>query len=197
MASTTRPASDADVGRGTAGGGRPTSADGLPRWVRAWYGLPGEIVIEGDTWHLVKVGPLPLPHPPLVNRVIRRGLPAEARLRLSYWHELGHLQTLPVALAHAVCLWRRGFGRPATGRLRLLRASLAFLTHEALWELAAEGYVVTRAGRDYSRLYRRHGARLLGVFWAAMAAIVLLEVVTNSERVSRGGRGEPGLPDRR
>ncbi|MFQ5614102.1 MAG: hypothetical protein ACE5H9_18430 [Anaerolineae bacterium] len=47
----------------------------LPRRVRAWYGLPGEIVIESDYWHLVKVGPFPLPHPPLINLFTRRGLP--------------------------------------------------------------------------------------------------------------------------
>ena len=83
------------------------SAETLPRRVRAWYGLPGEIVVEGDHWHLGKVGPLPLPHPPLINRLIRRGLPREDRRALSYWHELGHLQTLPLALIHAVWLWRR------------------------------------------------------------------------------------------
>jgi hypothetical protein len=30
-----------------------------PRRVRAWYGLPGEIVVEEGQWHLVKVGPVP------------------------------------------------------------------------------------------------------------------------------------------
>ena len=55
-----------------------------PKRIRAWYGLPGEIVIEGDDWHLVKVGPLPLPHPPLINRLIRCGLPRQTRPQLSY-----------------------------------------------------------------------------------------------------------------
>jgi hypothetical protein len=128
-----------------------------PKRVRAWYGLPGEIVIEGDDWHLVKVGPLPLPHPPLINRFIRRGLPPETRLRLSYWHELGHLQTLPIALAHALWLWRRR-PRPKQKSLlsRLAWFTAALVTHEAAWELASETYVLAKTGREYRRLYQKH-----------------------------------------
>ena len=98
-----------------------------PKRVRAWYGLPGEIVVEGPDWRLVKVGPLPLPHPPLINRFIRRGLPRQARLQLSYRHELGHLQMLPLALAHAVWLWRWRDRRPRTRTSRLLHVATVLM----------------------------------------------------------------------
>jgi hypothetical protein len=154
------------------------SIERMARRVRAWYGLPSEIVIDGDSWHLVKVGSVPLPHPPLVNRLIRRGLPPETRLRLSCWHELGHLQTLPLALAQALWSWRR---RPALQHMPFLSRAVwlaaALICHEAAWELAAEGYVATRTGVGYRRLYRKHPNPLLGAFWAGMAGLALLGTV--------------------
>ena len=147
----------------------------VSRRVRAWYGLPGEIVIESDYWHLVKVGPLPLPHPPVVNFFIRRGLSPRDRLYLSYLHELGHLQTLPVALLYALWLWRgrRGGPRASSWWRRLARLALGVAAHEAAWELAAEAYVVAKTGRTYRRLYRERPNPLLALFWGGMAALVL------------------------
>ncbi len=165
------------------------STESLPRRVRAWYGLPGEIVIEGDHWHMVKVGPVPLPHPPLVNRFIRRGLPPEARLRLSYQHELGHLQTLPLALAHALWVWCNRWGprRRSSLSSRLLRLATALVGHEAAWELVSESYVMSRSGREYRRLYREHPNPLLTVFWISMAGLALLGTILGLEKGTRRG----------
>ena len=154
------------------------SIERMARRVRAWYGLPGEIVIDGDAWHLVKVGSVPLPHPPLVNRRIRRGLAPETRLRLSYWHELGHLQTPPLALAQAIWLWRR---KSAMGKRawlsRLGRLAAALVGHAAGWELAAEGYVMAKDGRDYRRVHRARPTPLRAVVWGGMAGLALLGTV--------------------
>ncbi len=163
------------------------STESLPRRVRAWYGLPGEIVIEGDSWHLVKAGPVPLPHPPLVNRLIRRGLPPDARLRLSYCHELGHLQTLPIALAHAAWLWRNRWGPPRRSSLssRLLRLATALVGHEAAWELVSESYAMSRSGLEYRRPYREHPNPLLTVFWISMAGLALLGTILGLDKGTR------------
>jgi hypothetical protein len=162
------------------------STESLPRRVRAWYGLPGEIVIEGDSWHLVKVGPVPLPHPPLINWLIRRGLPQEARLRLSYWHELGHLQTLPIALAHAAWLWRRRSSPQRCAAVSpVLWFAAALVSHEAVWELAAESYVTTKSGKEYRRLYREHPNPLLTVFWISMAGLALLGTILGLDKGTR------------
>ncbi|MCB0191532.1 MAG: hypothetical protein KDJ65_06265 [Anaerolineae bacterium] len=79
-----------------------------PRQVKAWYGLTGEIVVENELWHLVKVGGVPLNHPPVINLILRRKLPRQAKLRLSYLHEFGHFQTLPLALAYLLLLFWAG-----------------------------------------------------------------------------------------
>jgi len=147
---------------------------GEPWRVQTWYGLPVEILIEGDHWHKVRVGAISLPHPPLVNLLIRRGLPREARERLSYWHELGHVQVMPLALLHAVWLWRRGWDgghRSLAGRLAYLASAL--LTHEVAWELAAESYVAARTWPEYAPLYRKHSKPLLA-FWSLGVALLVL-----------------------
>ncbi len=141
--------------------------------VRSWYGLPGEIVIEHDFWHLVKVGSVSLPHPPLVNLFIRRGLPRRERRRLSYWHEFGHLQTLPLAFLHLFWLLRPGAPRPRSGKERLARLAALLLAHEAMWELASESYVVWKAGPSYRQVYRRHPNPWLRWFWIGMAGLAL------------------------
>lgn len=153
-----------------------------PRHVRSWYGLPGEIVVEHEHWHLVKVASLPLPHPPLINLFIRRGLPAEERRRLSYWHEFGHLQTLPIALLHAFWLLSFRPARQLPWKLRLLRMGSMFLAHEAVWELASEGYVVLKTGRDYRRMVQTHPNRWLARFWVGMTglAVVASWIVSNT-----------------
>ncbi len=143
--------------------------------VTSWYSLPAEIVVENNLWHLVRVAGIPLHHPPVVNLILRRGLPEDARLRLSFLHEFGHLQTLPFAIVHASILLITGRWR-GRGFLEVLTALMATaLAHEAVWELASETYVVARAGQDYHRIYRRNpnpGGQAL--FWGSMAGIVIL-----------------------
>ncbi len=100
--------------------------------VRSWYGLTGEIEVENELWHLVKVGNVALNHPPMINLVLRRRLPREDRLRLSYLHEFGHFQTLPIALMHVfLILWMgRAQQRTLFGWLKWL--VILAIAHEAV-----------------------------------------------------------------
>lgn len=148
---------------------------GTPLSVRAWYGLPAEIAVENGLWHLVRVGGIALSHPPVVNLILRRGLPETERLRLSFLHEFGHLQTLPVALAHVWLLFSSGHWQPngLAGVIKTIAA--AFLAHEAVWELASEVYVVANTGKAYRQIYRKHpnpGGQLL--FWAGMGVLATI-----------------------
>lgn len=80
---------------------------------RTWYGLPVEISVSSGNWHRVKVSKVSLPHPGLVNFLSCWELPVKERLELTYRHELGHLQMLPVPLAHFFfILWPRPGRRP-------------------------------------------------------------------------------------
>lgn len=133
--------------------------------VRSWYGLPGEIRVENELWHLVRVGPVWLPHPPLINLFLRAGLPKAQRLSLSFEHEYGHLQTLPLALVVLGLLSRR--------RASPRRWLSGLFAHQAVWEMMAEGWVVFRQGRNYRQTYRGRIERPF-VFWFAMFGLALV-----------------------
>ncbi len=139
--------------------------------VRSWYGLPGEIEVENELWHLVKVGGVPLNHPPVVNLILRRGLPREDRLRRSYLHEFGHFQTLPLALAHALALLWSQRGRRHSLFGWLIRLVALAVAHEAVWEMASEGYVIARDGAAYRETYRKTSNPFVPVFWVGMGAL--------------------------
>ncbi|MFQ5433580.1 MAG: hypothetical protein ACE5FD_01775 [Anaerolineae bacterium] len=130
------------------------------RYVSSWYGLPAEIVVENNLWHLVKVGGVALNHPPLVNLWLRWGLPRQDRLTLSFWHEFGHLQTLPVVVVHGLWLWKNGRWR-GRGRFGFVRGFIiAWTVHQAVWELASEFYVLVKTGNSYGRIYHHPPGRI-------------------------------------
>lgn len=141
--------------------------------VRSWYSLTGQIEVENELWHLVKIGNVALNHPPVINLILRRRLPREDRLRLSYLHEFGHFQTLPMALVHVfLILW---IGRKQRRSIFGWVKWLATLTvaHEAVWELTSEAYVVVHDGAAYRATYRKTPNRLLPAFWMAMGGLGL------------------------
>ena len=139
----------------------------LHQTTRTWYGVPVDITVSSDHWHRVVVPGLALPHPGLVNLFARWGLPADERLALTYRHELGHLQTLPVPLAHLfLILWP---GRGRRGGSRWLRALVGLVAHQAVWELAAESYIVVSSRHDRSRSRSRTGRAIYVILWSGMA----------------------------
>jgi hypothetical protein len=150
----------------------------LRKTAKTWYGLRVDITVTRDHWHRVMMPGLALPHLGLVNLLARRGLPLDERLALTWRHELGHLQTLPVPLVHLLLiLWPRRSRRKGSRRLRVL---LALVTHQTVWELAAEGYVafLARCDRDRPPLTERKCAyaalwSAIGLFTAAGMAFLI------------------------
>jgi hypothetical protein len=140
--------------------------------VRSWYGVTAEIAVENNLWHLVRVGGVALHHSPLVSLILRRGQPRRERLYLSFLHEFGHLQTLPVAILHAVWLlltvrWRNRHLSEAMAMI----AAIA-VAHQAVWELASEIYVVLKTWREYRRMYHEHPNRIGRIaFWGGMTLL--------------------------
>lgn len=159
--------------------------------VRSWYGLTGEIEVENELWHLVKVGSVSLNHPPVVNLILRRGLPRLERLRLSYLHEFGHFQTLPLALLHLLLLLRSALGRRRSFSGWLVWLVALGLANEAVWELAAEAYVVVHGGKAYYEAYRKMPNPLLPAFWVGMS---VLGIGLTRRLVGNNGRSDCGHP---
>jgi hypothetical protein len=135
---------------------------------RSWYGIPVIIDVERGFFHHVRVAGVSLDHPPLFNLILRRNLSEEARVSLSTLHELGHLQTLPMALIHLASL-ARGLNR----RERKIRFVLSILmANQALWESMTELYVVLKSGEEYRPTYKKYPNRIgLARFWLGTTAL--------------------------
>ena len=140
--------------------------------VRTWYGLSAEIAIQAGYWHCVTVGSLSLPHLALVNLAVRRGLSDKDRLRLSFWHEEGHLQTLPLVLAYAVWHLRRS-SEGWRGRRSWPVTPSAILATLAACEVTAEGYAVLTSPSQYYRAHRGRPQYGRVAFWAGMLWLAL------------------------
>lgn len=139
--------------------------------VRSWYGLTGEIEVENELWHLVKIGRVALNHPPVINLLLRRGLPRDDRMRLSFLHEFGHFQTLPLALAHTLWMFWIAPRRRHTFFGWLAWLIIVVVTHEAVWEFLSEGYVIIHDSTAYRETYRRTPNPLMPAFWIAMSGL--------------------------
>lgn len=90
---------------------------------------------------------------------------------LSYLHEYGHFQTLPLAFLHLLFLvWFRSRQRRSlTGWLTWLAALV--VAHEAVWEMLSEGYVLAQDRAAYRRAYRRSPNIFLPAFWVLMGGL--------------------------
>jgi hypothetical protein len=159
-----------------------TDSEWYPQWVTTWYGLPARVVPSDDGLCDIALLGVPLPHPSLINAAIRRGMPDRAKRRLSFLHEFGHLQTLPL-LALPLFLLRRKRRTGLTG------AALNILALESFWELVTETYVVFRTGREYLTAWRtsRNPATLL--FWPLMLLFVALPFLASLTRP----KSHPGI----
>ena len=129
--------------------------------MRTWYGVRARVLPSEHGLCDVAVFGLPLPHPSLINIIIRRGRSPSIREQLFFLHELGHLQTAPLAAMVAVGVFRR------PGRRGVMGAVLRLLAVEAVWELLTESYVVWRSGHDYWK-----GTTPVAIaFWPAMVGL--------------------------
>ncbi|NIO03193.1 MAG: hypothetical protein GTN74_00875 [Proteobacteria bacterium] len=65
---------------------------------RTWFGVEATVGIGSGLIHEAGVGGLVVPHPAVVNWLLRQGLADNARYTLTVTHEFGHLQSTPLAL---------------------------------------------------------------------------------------------------
>ena len=142
---------------------------------RTWYGQNADITVTEANFHLVKFLHIPLPHPGLVNWFTRQGLDVDTRLSLTARHEFGHLQMLPIPFLHLILLF--GSKRKKSRLTGWPRFLLILLTHQVLWEVAAESYVVATDRRAVTAPRPRWAYALYGFFWGCAAIFSLLGTV--------------------
>ena len=103
--------------------------------IQTWYGVKATVIIGPGFIHKTGLGGILIPHPPVINWLLRRGLAEKARFTLSFTHEYGHLQSVPLALLYALALLAVTF---TTGSLSLLMIFAVLISTQAAWEIMSE-----------------------------------------------------------
>jgi len=151
-----------------------SSPETLQVYERTWYGLGAEITVTESHFHRVKLPKITLPHLGVVNWFSRQGLPINTRLELTARHEFGHLQTLAIPLLHLLLLFIGVQGRKKNLVTGWSRFWLVLLTHQTLWEVAAESYVIKTDRRAVTAPRPRWAHQLYALFWGGVTAFSIV-----------------------
>lgn len=137
---------------------------------RTWYGVNAVIMIGPGFIHKAGVGKLLIPHPPIVNWLLRRGLPEKTKVALGLAHEFAHFQTAPVALPYIFGLLA---GAIAGGHSGVLQILVLLISTHATWEMMSEMWTIGRDRRFYRDSYAEvsPGPRIF--FWLCTAGLTL------------------------
>ncbi|NOZ60187.1 MAG: hypothetical protein GXO74_00750 [Calditrichaeota bacterium] len=123
-----------------------------PEDVKTWFGLSGKVKVNNGILHRAGVIII-IPHPPIVNWFLRSRLAKSDKLTLSYDHEFGHLQTMPIFMIYLLLLfviqWRiyRSFD--------WLNIVIIVIASHALWEFVSELSVIIKLRNSYFDIYRK------------------------------------------
>ena len=137
---------------------------------RIWYGVTATVVIGPGFRHQAGLGRFLIPHPPLVNWLLRRRLHEAKRHALSFTHEIGHFQTAPLALIYTIAEIAVAYAGGATGWL----LGVILLSAFAAWEILAEVYTIAGSREFYDLCYRGTSRIPRLLFWTFAAVLTLV-----------------------
>ncbi len=137
-----------------------------------WYGLDATVIIGPGFLHRAGHGLLLLPHPPLVNSLLRSGLPEDVQDRLSIIHEFAHLKTAPFALPYTALVFYLAYSH--IGYLDWMTIVILILSTHAAWEMLAEAVTIIESGGMYGRVYRKVSITPRLLFWGITVMLTFL-----------------------
>lgn len=135
-----------------------------------WFGLNAGVEIGRGFWHKTGFGNLLFPHPALVNWLLRLGLLPDDRNRLTFIHEFGHLQTVPVYFLYSVLFISMVISNESKSFIEI---SLAILSTLAAWEIISEMYTIYHVGPLYKLYYQGVSVLPRLIFWITMVILNL------------------------
>ena len=137
---------------------------------RTWYGVNATVSIGPGFIHRAGWRNFLIPHPPLVNWLLRRGLNKNDTYTLSVTHEFAHFQSAPLALPYTVGL----IALAAAKDLSLLSMVIIIISTHAIWELLSEILTIIHNRQFYRRCYNGISSISRRVFWIFTSVLALL-----------------------
>lgn len=138
---------------------------------RTWYGVMATVSIGPGFWHEAGLGSLIIPHPPLVNLLLRQGLSEEARIKLAFAHEFGHLQSAPLYLAYTALLVLWKF---VCSSGNLPEIFFLLISAHATWEIGAEILAKAADYQQYREYYESVTLIPRLIFWISTITLTML-----------------------
>jgi hypothetical protein len=138
--------------------------------LHTWYGLNATVTIGPGFLHRGGYGKLVIPHPPLINWLLRRGLTPAVRQKLSFVHEFGHLQSAPAALLYTAANFAALL---AVGKATVLTVILLLISTHAAYEIMAEVLTIRDNPQRYYRYYEQVSKIPRAIFWFSMTLLAL------------------------
>ncbi len=139
--------------------------------VRTWYGMGGTVIIGSGFLHRSGLGWFLIPHPPLINWLLRQGLLENSRNALRIVHEFGHLQTAPLALLYTAANYTAII---SANRANLSNLILVFISTHAAWEIMAEILTIMSDAQFYHKCYQKVSIIPRAIFWFSAIVLTLL-----------------------
>lgn len=139
--------------------------------IRTWFGVKAVVEVGNGFWHKAGFGRFLIPHPPLVNWLLRLELPDAEKNRLGLTHEFGHFQTLPSYLIYTAFLIGLFF---AKSQIDIAGLIFVFISTHAFWEILTELYTISCLGPLYKLYYRGISFLPRIIFWIVMITLTFL-----------------------
>jgi hypothetical protein len=140
------------------------------RRIRTWYGVNAIATIGPGFVHRIGLGSLIIPHPPLVNFLLRQCLTEEARRTLTFAHEFSHVQTAPGVVLYAAAILGIAFAR---GSASLLKTILILISIQAAWECASESITICKDAQFYMQSYKKVSIVPRVMFWLLSGVLTM------------------------
>lgn len=138
--------------------------------MRTWFGMEAVVEIGPGFIHKAGLGRVLIPHPPLINWLLRVDLPHEAKQTLSLLHEFGHLQATPLALLYAIVMMALSF---VAGHRSWVEILLVLLSVLGAWEIMAEIFTISRTRERYTEFYKGVSVMPRLLFWIIVATLTI------------------------
>jgi hypothetical protein len=139
--------------------------------VRTWYGMGGTVIIGPGFLHRTGLGWFLIPHPPLINCLLRQSLPKNSSTPLRIAHEFGHLQSAPLALLYTALNYTAII---TANRANLSNLILVFISTHAAWEIMSEILTIMSGAQFYHKCYEKVSIIPRAIFWFSAIVLTLL-----------------------
>ena len=112
-----------------------------------------------------------IPHPPLINLLLRQGLLKNPRNALRINHEFGHLQSAPLAVLYTALNYTAII---AANRTNLSNLILVFISTHAAWEIMSEILTIMSDAQFYHKCYQGVSLVPRAIFWLSTISLTLI-----------------------